>query len=219
MFFSAASFAGPLIAGVFATLLQWRWAFVVAGSLTAAIGFSCFFVLSVPEKRGQIAYKTIKGGGFKEIFSVFHIENFVFYLVVACLVEITGMALSFWIPTLLNEYAGYTEEQASALYTLISFCRALVPFTTLWVLHRLFGGRTRLVGILLGRGLDIDEAKAQLSGVTLESLVVAQRVARALRVKIGKSLAKKEDFPLLMHIDEILTKKAAVRIPWEDFTV
>ncbi len=52
MFFSAASFAGPLIAGVFATLLQWRWAFVVAGSLTAAIGFSCFFVLSVPEKRG-----------------------------------------------------------------------------------------------------------------------------------------------------------------------
>lgn len=143
MFFSAASFAGPLIAGVFATLLQWRWAFVVAGSLTAAIGFSCFFVLSVLEKRGQIAYKTIKGGGFREIFSVFHIENFVFYLVVACLVEITGMALSFWIPTLLNEYAGYTEKQASALYTLISFCRALVPFTTLWVLHRLFGGKER----------------------------------------------------------------------------
>lgn len=82
-----------------------------------------------------------------------------------------------------------------------------------------YGGRTRLVGILLGRGLDIDEAKAQLQGVTLESLVVAQRVARALRVKIGKGLAKKEDFPLLMHIDEILTKKAAVRIPWEDFTV
>lgn len=67
--------------------------------------------------------------------------------------------------------------------------------------------------------MDIDEAKDKLRGVTLESLVVAQRVTRALRVKIGKGLAKKEDFSLLTHIDEILTKKAAVSIPWEDFTV
>lgn len=142
MCFSSASFAGPLVAGVFATVLQWRWAFVVAGGITAAVGVVSFAVLSVLEKRGQIAYKSIKGGGFKEIFSVFRIENFAFFLVVACLVEITGMALSFWIPTLLNEYAGYTEKQASALYTLVSFCRALVPFTALGVL-RLFGGKER----------------------------------------------------------------------------
>ena len=43
-----------------------------------------------------------------------------------------------------------------------------------------YGGRTRKVGILLGKGLDIDQAKAQLNGVTLESLVVAVRVARAV---------------------------------------
>lgn len=70
-----------------------------------------------------------------------------------------------------------------------------------------------------GQGVDIDGAKDKLRGVTLELLVVAQRVARALRVKIGKGPAKKEDFSLLTHIDEILTKKAAVSIPWEDFTV
>ena len=73
-------------------------AFVIGG-----IDFSCFFVLSVLEKREHIAYKTIKGGGIREIFSLFHIENFVFCLGVACPVEITGMTLSFWIPTLLNE--------------------------------------------------------------------------------------------------------------------
>ena len=99
-------------------------------------------MLSVLKKREQIAYKTI--GGIREIFSVFHIENFVFCLVVACLMEITGMTLSFWIPPLLNKYAGCTEKQASALHTLISVCRALAPFTTLWVLHRLFGGKEPL---------------------------------------------------------------------------
>ena len=81
-----------------------------------------------------------------------------------------------------------------------------------------YGGRTRLVGILLGRGLNIDEAKAELAGVTLESLVVAGRVAKAIRVKAEKGLVNLQDFPLLMHIDEIVTQKKPVNIPWESFT-
>ena len=81
-----------------------------------------------------------------------------------------------------------------------------------------YGGRTRLVGILLGRGLNIDEAKAELNGVTLESLVVAERVARAVRKSAEQGILDLKDFPLLMHIDEILTQKKEVNIPWEAFT-
>ena len=81
-----------------------------------------------------------------------------------------------------------------------------------------YGGRTRLVGILLGRGMNIDEAKAELNGVTLESLVVAERVARAVKNRAAVGVLDTENFPLLMHVDDILTKKAAVDIPWETFT-
>ncbi|MBR5231322.1 MAG: glycerol-3-phosphate dehydrogenase [Clostridia bacterium] len=81
-----------------------------------------------------------------------------------------------------------------------------------------YGGRTRLVGILLGRGMNIDEAKAELNGVTLESLVVAERVARAVKVAAGKGILNPADFPLLMHVNEILVDKKEVNIPWEDFT-
>ena len=81
-----------------------------------------------------------------------------------------------------------------------------------------YGGRTRLVGILLGRGLNIDEARAELNGVTLESLVVAVRVARAVKVCAANGILNKEDFPLLMHVDSIITDKQEVNIPWEDFT-
>lgn len=54
--------------------------------------------------------------------------------------------------------------------------------------------------------------------MTLESLVVAERVARAVKkaAELGKLDTK--DFPLLMHVDDILTKKAPVNIPWESFT-
>lgn len=81
-----------------------------------------------------------------------------------------------------------------------------------------YGGRTRLVGILLGEGYNIDEAREKLSGVTLESLVVAERVARAIKINIEKGNLDKKDFPLLLHIDEIITEKKAVQIPWESFT-
>ena len=81
-----------------------------------------------------------------------------------------------------------------------------------------YGGRTRLVGILLGRGLSIDEAKAELKGVTLESLVVSERVARAVRAKAARGEADLAEFPLLMHIDEIVTQGKPVDIPWEKFT-
>ena len=81
-----------------------------------------------------------------------------------------------------------------------------------------YGGRTRLVGILLGRGLNIDEAKAELNGVTLESLVVAERVARAVKVAAKAGKLDPANFPLLMHVNEILVEKKEVNIPWEDFT-
>jgi len=81
-----------------------------------------------------------------------------------------------------------------------------------------YGGRTRLVGILLGRGMNIDEAKAELKGVTLESLVVAVRVARAVKTLCAAGRLEAKEFPLLMHIDEILTEKKPVDIPWESFT-
>ena len=81
-----------------------------------------------------------------------------------------------------------------------------------------YGGRTRLVGILLGRGLNIDEAKAELNGVTLESLVVAERVARAIKSAAARGALDTKDFPLLMHVDEIITDKKEVNIPWEKFT-
>ena len=81
-----------------------------------------------------------------------------------------------------------------------------------------YGGRTRLIGILLGRGMDIDSAKQELNGVTLESLVVAGRVAKVIRKHIADGTLAQEDFPLLLHIDQIVTDKMQVNIPWDDFT-
>lgn len=81
-----------------------------------------------------------------------------------------------------------------------------------------YGGRTRLAGVLLGRGLDIDETKRELNGVTLESLVVVERVARVVKRSIALGELDAKDFPLLLHVDEVITERKPVDIPWEAFT-
>lgn len=121
-----------------------------------------------------------------------------------------------------NSQAAVFGQATKEMYRLLQFQNALslnnlcVGAGDLYV--TVYGGRTRLVGILLGKGLNIDEAKAELNGVTLESLVVAERVARAVKNNIGKGILNREDFPLLLHIDEILSEKKEVNIPWEKFT-
>ncbi len=80
-----------------------------------------------------------------------------------------------------------------------------------------FGGRTRLIGTLLGRGLSFAEAMRELNGVTLESIVIATRTADAVRARIAAGQARAEDFPLLLHIDDMINHGAPVNIPWAKF--
>ena len=121
-----------------------------------------------------------------------------------------------------NSQAAVFGQAVKEMYRLLAYQGAAtlenmsVGYGDLYV--TVYGGRTRLVGILLGRGLNIDEAKAELNGVTLESLVVAERVARAVRVAAKNGKLKLSDFPLLMHVDEIIVGKKPVNMPWEDFT-
>ena len=80
-----------------------------------------------------------------------------------------------------------------------------------------FGGRTRRIGILLGRGHSYPEAREILTGVTLESVAIATLVADALRKKAKKGEVDLKEFPLLTHIDEIINQGKEVSIPWISF--
>lgn len=82
-----------------------------------------------------------------------------------------------------------------------------------------YGGRTRLVGILLGRGYTMQQALDELKGVTLESLVVATRVARAVRKLAAQGKLDLKDFPLLMAADNVINGGKGANLPWHSFTV
>jgi len=81
-----------------------------------------------------------------------------------------------------------------------------------------YGGRTRKIGTLLGMGHSYDSAMQELDGLTLESVVIAARVGEALLTLINNGKAEAADFPLLLHVYDIITQNAPVNINWKAFT-
>ena len=80
-----------------------------------------------------------------------------------------------------------------------------------------FGGRTVHLGKMLGQGMPFTEARQVLAGLTLESVEIVTRVARALPKLEQRGLANTSDFPLLMHLNQIINHAEPVRIPWGSF--
>ena len=62
------------------------------------------------------------------------------------------------------------------------------------------------------------EAVSRLPEVIGDFQLTAVRIPTVFRIAAETGRLNIADFPLLMHVDEIITGKKPVNIPWEDFT-
>lgn len=131
VFFSFASFVGPLIASMFALIKGWNLAFIYAGAVAVASGIVAYVVFSFMESNGVISHIKNEVKGISSILSVFKIENIAFYIIVACLVEISAASISQWLTTFLTIPLGFSKESANVIYSGISICRSFMPFVAL----------------------------------------------------------------------------------------
>ena len=120
-----------------------------------------------------------------------------------------------------NSQAALFGQSVREMRRLLRFCGGSDDFISLGagdLYVTVYGGRTRKLGILLGRGLTIEQALAELAGVTLESVVITKRTARAVRRLAGRGAVDIADFPLLTAIGGILAgEMTAEDLPWKEF--
>jgi len=135
VFFCFASFAGPLIASIFAMFFNWKLTFVVSGASCIIIAVCAYLALTILEKKGDIVVTTDKKNKDKKhIWSVFKLENFLLYMIVGALVEISAASINFWLPTYLTERTGFQKETANFIFSTIALVRSFVPFGALIIL-------------------------------------------------------------------------------------
>ncbi|SDX43650.1 glycerol-3-phosphate dehydrogenase [Eubacterium barkeri] len=112
---------------------------------------------------------------------------------------------------------GQSVKEMKALLNIVDGLEENIVYGAGDLYVTIFGGRTRKIGTLLGRGMTFEAAMEELSGVTLESIVIATRTARAVKALAKKGQVSLDDFPLLMHVDAIINGGAEVDIPWKAF--
>ena len=119
-----------------------------------------------------------------------------------------------------NPQAALFEESTYEAMKLMNFIGSkpeTLAFFTGDLYVTVFGGRTRRIGVLLGKGYSYSEARKILAGVTLESVAIATLVADALRTLEKRGVMSTKDFPLLMHIDDVINNGTEVNVPWKSF--
>jgi len=114
---------------------------------------------------------------------------------------------------------GQSVQEMRRLLVLFGYDEENIVFGAGDLYVTVYGGRTRKIGTLLGQGYGFEEAMKELDGVTLESVVIATRTGEAVTTLIDAGKAKREDFPLLLHVYDIITRNAKVNIPWSAFEI
>ncbi len=137
VFFSFSSFVGPLIASLMAMIFRWKVAFVVAGVLTNVVGLMAWISITVLENKGVISIDRFSSLTLSGFFEVFKINQIPFYIAIACLAEIAGTPILFWLPTFFNEYIGLDKNTANFIFSFMSLISAVIPFVTL-AIYKLF---------------------------------------------------------------------------------
>lgn len=133
-FFSFAGFSGPLIASLISMFCDWRKTFIIAGAIAIIIGVLVYVIFTAFEKNGRLTYAfSKKSEGFKNIFKIFTLKNFLFYLFVGAIAEIFAASIGFWTPTYFTQKLGFTETASKAIFSAMSFIRAVIPFVTLFL--------------------------------------------------------------------------------------
>ena len=138
--FSVASFCGPLLAGLIAAILSWKFIFIIAALIAIFMGIGSFLIFTLFEQKGLIIenkspeVKVQKRGGYLRLF---YLDKFVLFLLVGALTETVGASIVFWIPTYISEGLGFSPAAASTIYSIISVVKAFSPFVCIFIFEKL----------------------------------------------------------------------------------
>lgn len=135
--FSVASFAGPLLASLLAVVFKWKLVFFVTAAFSVAMGVGSFVYFTNLERKGIITFTPKKENIFGGIKKLFLIKNFVFFLLVAAIVEIGTSSINFWIPTYMTEYLGVSAEMSAGIFSFMSMLKIVSPFICIFIYRTL----------------------------------------------------------------------------------
>ena len=124
-------------ASLMALLFQWNDAFLVCGVLQIAIGCTCFSVLLLLERTGQIIYvKRKKETGTSSCIKGLLEKRIIRFTLATIFTGIVRTTVVFWVPTYLTQYLCFTSQKSITLFSIITIVLVLSSFINLTIYEK-----------------------------------------------------------------------------------
>ena len=137
--YTFASFLGSPAAGLFAIFLSWQGVFFTSSIVLVLMAVAVFLCFAFFEKQGIVKYgnrqKTGEGTG--DVRILFHRE-IVRYSLISILTGVIRTSVVFWLPTYIAQYLSYGEEEALAIFSVLTVIIATTSFITIFVYEKVF---------------------------------------------------------------------------------
>lgn len=145
-----ASLLGVPVAGIAALFFDWDSAFIFCGIVMIVMGSLFYLSIAMLERKGIVKYHeriagAKKGGSIKVL-----IENQIIkFSLISIVTGIVRTSVTFWVPTYLSQYLGYSVTAAASIYTVMTCVRSVAPYIgNLVIYERIFKRRMNPVLIL-----------------------------------------------------------------------
>ncbi len=128
--FTVASLLGVPAASLAGMMFEnWEYVFITCGILLMTMGVLCYLFFTYFEHKGVVKYGQVQRKNKKAIDVKLLIENSIIkFTLVAVLTGIVRTSVVFWIPTYISQYLGFSPNQASVIFTVITLVRSLAPY-------------------------------------------------------------------------------------------
>ncbi len=137
--YTFASYISSPAVGVVAAAVSWRFSFITSSILLFVMGCICFLFFTLFEKRGIINHNNYKSesntpsSGVRALFQ----NGIVRFTFIAILTGIIRTSVVFWMPTYINQYLGFSEEQSALIFTICTLVISSSAFISVFAYERL----------------------------------------------------------------------------------
>ena len=147
--YTFASFFATPAAGLLATFLAWGAVFTVSSAVLAVMGIVAFVFFTLFEHRGIVKYgqyesKARESGSVKVLFE----HSIVRFTIISIITGVIRTSVLFWLPTYINQYLGFSEKEATGIYTVAAFIISMMSLIAI-VIYEFFGRRRDFTVIVM----------------------------------------------------------------------
>lgn len=140
MGFTFASFFGTPLAGVLASVFEWRRVFGVSSMTLFFMGAVCFLLFLCFERHGIVKYNQYcrkKEGAAEGGIKILIQHRILKFTLIAVITGIVKTSVVFWLSTYISQYLGFTAEESAGIFTAATFVISMTVFVAIFLYERL----------------------------------------------------------------------------------